>query len=117
MSPDSSYQGFTMRIGKFWISPKVLVMRFYQLLSYFRFIPFGFCAKPMSITGQAPHPLEPCEFRDFILNKMMFPDNYLRAVYADKFAARGIVAQTIGKKYIPEIYDICDTPEELSKIL
>jgi len=104
-----------MRIGKYWLSPMVLVMRFYQLLGKIWFIPFGFYALPMKATGRVPHPLKPRGFRDLILNKMMFPDSIMRAVFADKIAARGLAANIIGSQYIIEVYDILDTVESLSE--
>lgn len=100
-------------IGKFSISPWNIVVKFFRLLSYIWFIPFGFYLGPIKTSGKIPHPLKPRNYRDITLNKMMFPDNISRAVIADKVAARGWVAERIGKKYLTPVYDICDTPEQL----
>ncbi|MBL4806986.1 MAG: hypothetical protein JKY31_06810 [Rhodobacteraceae bacterium] len=102
-----------MRFGKFRISPWVIVERLYNLLAKIWFIPFGFYARPISVTGTIPHPLAPRTLRDLLLQKMMFPDNIERAIVSDKIAARGWVADRIGADHLIPLYGIYDTPEEL----
>ena len=102
-----------MKILKLRIGPRVLVYRFYNLLSCIWFIPFGFYKGPIFATGIVPHPLKPRTFRDLIMNKMIIPDNIFRAVVADKIAARGWVAERIGREILVPLYDICETAKQV----
>ena len=102
-----------MRFGKYWISPVVLVMRFYQLLSLIWYVPFGYYKRPILATGTVPHPLKPRSLRDLVLNKMMVPDNILRAIVADKLAARGWASEKIGPEHLAPLFDILDNAEAL----
>lgn len=86
---------------------------FYKFLALFWFVPFGFMYKPLRKTKVLPHPLAPRNLRDLILNKMMFPDNILRSVVADKIAVRGWIEEKAGAKYLIPLYDICETAQDL----
>ncbi|MEE9454589.1 MAG: ATP-grasp fold amidoligase family protein [Paracoccaceae bacterium] len=86
---------------------------FFKILSWVWFIPFGFYKEPLKKSRVIPHPLAPRNLRDLILNKMMFPDNILRAVVADKIATRGWVEEKLGIKYLVPLYDICETAQDL----
>lgn len=90
-----------------------LKRRFFRLLSRIWFVPFGFYDGPLRKSNVMPHPLVPRDYRDLTLHKMMFQDNYLRAVVSDKIAAQGWVKERVGEKYLIPIYDICDRPEDL----
>lgn len=88
---------------------------FFKFLALFWFIPFGFYKGPLRKTGVLPHPLVPRNIMDLTLNKMMFPDNIMRAVVADKLAARGWIAERVGTQYLVPLYGICEDPAKLGK--
>ncbi len=89
--------------------------QFFSLLSRFWFMPFGFYSPALRGSRVFPHPLAPRNLRDLILNKMMFPDNILRAVVADKLATRGWVAEQVGEEYLIPLLDVVARPQDLKK--
>lgn len=99
--------------GNYSFSLSNLKRRFFRLLAKKWFTPFGFYEAPLRASPKIPHPLNPQDFRDFVLQKMMFQENFHRAVVADKVAARGWVTDRVGPDYLIPLYDICDKPEDL----
>ena len=87
--------------------------RIYYLLGRIWFVPFGFYDGPLRASAVLPHPLVPRDLRDLVLQKMMIPDNPLRAVVADKLAARGYVREKVGEKYLIPLIDVCETAGDL----
>lgn len=96
------------------LSPaRMLKILFYRILGAIWFIPFGFYRRPLKVSNITPHPLVPRNLRDLTLHKMMFQDNYVRAVVADKVAVRGWVAEKVDAKYLIPLYDVCEKPTDL----
>lgn len=86
---------------------------FYRCLAKIWYIPFGYYNKPLKNSNKTPHPLVPRNMRDLTLNTMMFPDDIMRAVVADKVSARGWVAEKIGTHHLTKLLDICDSGDQL----
>lgn len=76
-------------------------------------MPFRFYNKPLKFSKKIPHPLVPRNMRDITLNTMMFPDNIMRSIVADKVSARGWVAEKIGSKHLTTLLDVVDSGAEL----
>lgn len=94
---------------KYAFSRRVKII-FFRLLSKIWWRPFGFYAKPIKLTNRVPTPLNPKNYRDLCLQKMMFPDNQLRSVVADKIACRGFIKETVGEEYLIPLQGVLDDP-------
>ncbi len=75
--------------------------------------PFQYIYLGLMFPGRFPRPIAPRTMRDITLSKMMLPDNPDRAVIADKIAARGWVAERVGKEILVPLQDICDSAADM----
>jgi hypothetical protein len=63
--------------------------------------------------GRGPNLRNPTTFNEKVVFKMLYDRRPLLTRIADKVQARGYVAETIGPQYLTQVYQICDSVQEI----